>query len=79
MPKELISLEEHNIKASSAHYEASNGIAKENGIACPKCGTELVDTSPKLTLMTRPPQKDIHCPSGNCDYKGMRIEGRDDD
>ena len=42
-----------------------------NGIACPRCEGELVDSSPGVTLMCNPPKKDVHCPA--CHYHGLRL------
>lgn len=42
-----------------------------NGIACPECGAELMDSSPARLLPSIPPKKDIHCPE--CDYVGFRV------
>jgi DNA-directed RNA polymerase subunit RPC12/RpoP len=42
-----------------------------NGIACPKCGRELWDSSPSITLTSDPPQKNIHCPA--CGYRGYAL------
>jgi C4-type Zn-finger protein len=44
-----------------------------NGIACPKCGEELLDTQPNVTLTSMPPQKNVGCSSEKCDYTGYRI------
>lgn len=74
-PKEvpkLKSLEEHNASRSKAYdVMASRNLPRPNGIACPKCGTELIDSDPTMTLASNPPQKNIKCPS--CDYVGYRI------
>lgn len=43
-----------------------------NGIACPVCNTELWDTNPTVTLTSNPAQKNIHCPSLACGYRGYR-------
>ena len=40
-----------------------------NGIACPRCGEELWDTCPNLTITSNPPKKAIHC---TCGYRGYR-------
>ena len=40
-----------------------------NGIACPTCGQELMDTSGHICTSI-PPQMAIHCPS--CSYRGFR-------
>lgn len=63
----MISLEEHNRIRHSFH---SNDPIK-NGIACPKCGNELLDSNPMMTLTSYPPQKSTHCNS--CDYTGYRL------
>lgn len=42
-----------------------------NGIACPKCGTELLDSTPGMALLSHPPQHKIHCTS--CNYHGYRF------
>ncbi len=64
--KKLISLAEHNesrlTKDPEAHY---------NGIACPQCGHELIDSSPDIVLTTYPPQTAIKCLV--CDYSGNRL------
>jgi len=44
---------------------------RRNGIACPKCGAELMDTSPGQVLTSLPPCTAIHCPE--CKYTGSRI------
>lgn len=44
---------------------------RPNGIACPECGHELLDSQPLITFTSNPPQKNIHCPE--CDYIGFRI------
>ena len=44
-----------------------------NGIACPKCGEELLDTKPNETLTSIPPKKNVGCSSEECDYMGYRI------
>ncbi len=50
-------------------YGLSN--RRPNNIACPECGEELWDTSPRVTLTSDPPQKNVHCP--DCGYHGFRI------
>lgn len=44
---------------------------KLNGIACPKCGSELYDTNPMVVLTSYPPKKNIHCVE--CDYVGFSL------
>lgn len=43
-----------------------------NGIACPRCGEELWDSDPTMTLASNPPQKNIHCPS--CKWVGYALK-----
>ena len=63
-------LEEHN-KEQEERYRVANGTApRANGIACPDCGKELMDSCPVIILTSMPPQKNIHCPY--CGYRGYR-------
>ena len=64
----LISLEEANAKRRVA---AEPSYTRPNGIACPECNLELVDTDNRYTLTSNPPQKNIHCPA--CGWAGYRI------
>jgi hypothetical protein len=67
-PKKLIPIDKWNIgRAQEAH---SNILPRPNGIACPQCGSELLDSSPSITLTSDPPQKRVHC---QCGYAGTRI------
>lgn len=43
-----------------------------NGLACPKCGSELKDTRPSMLLMSNPPQLDVDCL--RCGFRGYRIK-----
>lgn len=65
-------LMQHN-EEKTKEYEAQKKLQgpQPNGIICPKCGYELVDSSPTYILCSSPPQKHIHCPE--CDYTGFRI------
>lgn len=67
----LVSLDEHNSNAWSTQVNMFSNEPKPNGIACPKCGNELMDTNPMITLTSYPAKKDVHCPK--CEYKGYRI------
>ena len=72
MEKKLKSLLEYNGERMVYHYGTSKlNEPKYNGIACPKCGSELVDTNPMETLTSYPPQKNINCIE--CEYIGYRI------
>lgn len=72
--KKLQSLNDFNKEKQHMHNEAEERKRRPhyNGIACPECGAELVDSSPFITLLSSPPQKNVHCPNG--DYQGYRIE-----
>lgn len=61
------SLDEWNVEAA-ARYRTVNYRA--NGIACPCCGTEMVDAD-DMILTSDPPQRNVVCPG--CDFKGYRI------
>ena len=71
MPKELISLNQHNIERIGIHYYTNEQLPVRNGIECPNCGEELYDSHPDITLTSNPPQKNIHC--SKCDYHGTRL------
>lgn len=62
------SLEEFNRERRQSYIIAT---PTKNGIACPKCGNELVDTNPNVTLTIYPSQTSVHCLG--CDYRGYRI------
>ena len=44
---------------------------RPNGIACPMCMHELMDSDPSMMLTSSPPQKNVHCPA--CGYAGYRV------
>ena len=69
--KKLKSLDEHNSTANVFHSAWNQNAPRPNGIACPKCEEELMDSQPMMTLTSNPPKKDIHCPK--CNYRGFRI------
>ena len=71
--KPLVTLAEHNRAISAAHAEqcAPEKRGKPNGIACPMCKGELVDTNPGVILTSNPPQKNVHCPV--CAWSGHRL------
>lgn len=71
---ELIPLQQHNAQRQQpVYYPVSKPVSKPipNGIACPKCGEELLDSTPDRALLTHPIQYRIHCPS--CGYSGTRF------
>jgi len=69
--KELKSLEEHNLKDSNWNTHIYDSSPILNGIACPNCKKELMDSNPIITNLSYPPRKNINCTS--CDYVGYRI------
>jgi DNA-directed RNA polymerase subunit RPC12/RpoP len=64
-------LDEFNRDRRMLHEMMERYASVKNGIACPECGGELVDSEPNTTLTSNPPQKRIHCPA--CSYSGLRI------
>lgn len=66
--KQLKTLDGHNRNQAFIH---GLSIPIANGIECPKCSMELVDSTPNEILTTYPPQKNVHCP--HCDFKGYRV------
>lgn len=71
--KKLKTLEMHNAITTNKYFNFNNLNQRplKNGIACPKCGEELLDSNPNMTLTSYPPKKNIHCEK--CDYRGYRI------
>jgi DNA-directed RNA polymerase subunit RPC12/RpoP len=67
----LLSLDEHNSNAWATQTRWFSNEPRPNGIACPKCGNELMDSNPMATLTSHPAKKNVHCPK--CEYKGYRI------
>lgn len=64
-------LNEHNSERRSSHMSMNSNEPRPNGIACPECGKELLDSNPYSTLASWPPQKDVKC--SECDYTGYRV------
>jgi ribosomal protein S27AE len=71
MSKKLKDLNEHNAQASGMQWAMNDDSSVLNGIACPKCGEEMYDSNPMVTLTSMPAQKNVHC--SKCDYVGYRI------
>lgn len=69
--KNLKTLDEHNSSARIRQMAAMTNGPRPNGIACPKCGEELLDTTPNITLTSMPAQKNVNC--SKCDYVGYRV------
>ena len=70
MDKKLKTLSEHNGIQWGMHGTMFSNSPQKNGIACPKCGEELWDSNPMVTLTSNPAQKNIHC---DCGYRGYRL------
>ena len=61
-----------NAQAEARAYNESHSTKPTpNGIACPTCGHELLDSCPMQEITTNTPLKRIRCP--NCGYKGTRV------
>ena len=73
MAKKLKSLDEHNSTTSTFHWGLMSGAPVPNGISCPKCGEELLDTQPNVTLTSMPPKKNVGCSNKKCDFTGYRV------
>lgn len=43
---------------------------KFNGLKCPKCGGDLIDSRPDWLLVSNPPKLNVNCIK--CDYTGYR-------
>jgi len=71
MSKKLKSLAEHNAEAGMLQWGMMEDSPRLNGIACPKCGEELYDSEPNVTLTSMPAQKNVHC--SKCPHVGFRI------
>jgi hypothetical protein len=67
----LKSLEEHNAERRYWHGAPHQKEPMANGIACPECGAEMVDTAPGVSLTTDPPQKHVGC--NGCGYRGYAV------
>jgi len=68
--KKIKSLEESNSNNRKYFQEMNDNSPKPNGISCPRCGNELLDSTPNIVLTSYPPQLNVHCPK--CDYRGYR-------
>lgn len=67
----LQNLHEFNAMMTRA-YKCRHSIEPApNGIACPACNTELMDSHPGRRLASNPPKMQVHCPA--CGYRGYRL------
>ena len=65
-------LAEHDAEKMALYLQLQRmSQAHANGIACPRCGEELWDTNPMVTLTSNPPRKQVRCVA--CCYAGTRI------
>lgn len=69
MGKKLVTLQRHNEVRNRLHRDKKAPVY--NGIACPECGKEMMDSEPGVHLMSKPAKKNIHCPE--CGYKDYAI------
>lgn len=69
----LKTFEDHQKERRSQinHIEKFGPEFSYNGIACPDCGSELLDINPNVVAMSLPPQYRIEC--SRCSYKGYRL------
>ena len=67
----LKTLEDHNRERRDS-YKAGVSDAQPLGIACPKCGAELVNPTPQVEFPTYPPQIRIACPK--CGHQGAALK-----
>lgn len=65
----LMPLDEWNARGL-VRISNSNSPTK-NGLACPKCGNELIDSSPGYVLYSAPPKTKIHCDCGFTGYRNL--------
>ena len=67
----LKTLTQHNKERYESFMTEMSPEPIPNGIACPACGEELVDSDPMSTLTMSPPMKRIHCPK--CNFRSTRF------
>jgi len=65
------SLDDFNARRRQQREALNMPGPRPNGIACPKCGKELLDSNHSMTLTSNPPQKNVHCAA--CGYAGYRV------
>jgi hypothetical protein len=64
-------LDEHNDEARRRRAEV--GDHPRAGVACPKCGEELMVSNPGMFLASDPPLQTVHCPG--CGLTGTKVVG----
>jgi hypothetical protein len=71
MKNELTDLDERTYIVLTCN--SSFSYPKErNGLPCPNCGCELIDTHPNVTVTAVSPNKTVSCSRQNCGYSGYR-------
>ena len=68
--KKLKTLAEHNSEKLNSNWDLYSNNPIPNGISCPVCEEEMMDSNPMMMLASIPPKKNVHCPScGHSDYR----------
>lgn len=67
LPKKLESLEDFNKRIIDEYKENQ---PSGNGISCPDCGCELIDSNPSMRFLSNPSQTGVVC--RGCNYQGYR-------
>jgi hypothetical protein len=68
--KKLKTLAEHNSEKLNTNWDLYSNNPVPNGISCPMCEKEMMDSNPMMMLASIPPKKNVHCPScGHSDYR----------
>ena len=69
---ELKPLKQHQDERHAAWQAKLKAEAEPTGIACPTCGSELVNPTPDVLLASHPPQIRIKCTE--CLYTGFGLK-----
>ena len=67
----MMNLDDFNANSAAVWHNLNNDEPVKNGIACPSCNAELMDSNPRVTLASYPPQKNTKC--SECEYVGYRV------
>ncbi len=71
--KGLVLLRAHNDERLSHWRDPDSRKPVPNGIACPRCGNELLDKQPGVMQPTVPPRVNVLCGDGECEWRGVRV------
>jgi uncharacterized protein with PIN domain len=71
MPRQLITLEDHNAAILTSVADPMLNESRPNGIACPKCSAELLDVTPGMVCAFAPLRKSVRC--DKCGFLGDRL------